>query len=60
MNNKIIAENDYNIAVSSYVVAEDTREVVDMSSTRKCQHRCATTKTSHAIDEIVADIEGTK
>ena len=32
VDNKTIAENDYNIAVSSYVVAEDTREVVDITA----------------------------
>jgi type I restriction enzyme M protein len=31
VDNKTIADNDYNIAVSSYVVGEDTREVVDIT-----------------------------
>lgn len=62
VNNKAIAENDYNIAVSSYVVAEDTREVVDIvtlnaeiASIVERQQ-----KLRSAIDDIVADIEGTK
>jgi type I restriction enzyme M protein len=31
VDNKKIAENNYNIAVSSYVVREDTREIVDIA-----------------------------
>ena len=60
VDNKIIAENDYNIAVSSYVIIEDTREVVnikdlnvEISRIVKKQQELRT-----AIDEIVADIEG--
>jgi len=30
VDNKTIAENDYNIAVSSYVATEDKREVVNI------------------------------
>lgn len=62
VDNKIIIENDYNIAVSSYVVAEDTREVVDITELNakigqlvKRQNELRT-----AIDEIVIDIEGNK
>lgn len=42
VDNQSIAENDYNIAVSSYVEQEDTREVVDI------------TKLNAEISEIVA------
>jgi len=62
VDNKAIAENDYNIAVSSYVVAEDTREIVNIADLNKeithivkRQNELRT-----AIDAIVADIEGTK
>lgn len=62
IDNKTISENDYNIAVSSYVIAEDTREVVDItvlnekiSQIVKRQEELRT-----AIDEIVANIEGSK
>jgi type I restriction enzyme M protein len=62
VDNKTIAENEYNIAVSSYVVAEDTRETVDIATLNTKiagivarQHELRT-----SIDEIVADIEGTK
>src|SRR3989339_1133709 len=60
VDNKTIAENDYNIAVSSYVVGEDTREVVDITTLNakiaKIVARQNELRT--AIDEIVSDIEG--
>jgi type I restriction enzyme M protein len=60
VDNKTIAENDYNIAVSSYVVGEDTREAVDITELNgkiaKIVARQNELRT--AIDEIVADIEG--
>src|SRR5690606_9232723 len=31
VDNKTIAENDYNLAISSYVTGKDTREVVDIT-----------------------------
>lgn len=60
VDNKTIAENDYNIAVSSYVVAEDTREVVDITelNTKIAQIVARQSELRTAIDEIVADIEG--
>jgi type I restriction enzyme M protein len=62
VDNKAIAENDYNIAVSSYVVAEDTREVVDITTlnTEIAKIVARQNELRTAIDEIVADIEGTK
>ncbi|TSC52314.1 MAG: type I restriction enzyme M protein [Parcubacteria group bacterium LiPW_41] len=60
VDNKTIADNDYNIAVSSYVIAEDTREVVDITELNikiaKIVARQNELRT--AIDEVVADIEG--
>ncbi len=58
--NKTIAENDYNIAVSSYVMAEDTREVVDITTlnTKIAKIVSRQNELRTAIDEIVADIEG--
>ncbi|MHA3722477.1 type I restriction-modification system subunit M [Leucobacter sp. HY1910] len=58
--NSAIAENDYNIAVSSYVEAEDTREVIDIT---ELNSRIAHIVASQAqlrtkIDAIVADLEG--
>jgi type I restriction enzyme M protein len=62
VNNKIVAENDYNIAVSSYVVSEDTREAVDITelNTRIANIVVRQYELRSAIDGIVADIEGTK
>ena len=59
VDNKTIAENDYNIAVSSYVVAEDTREVVDIKELNKEIERIVARQSElrKAIDEIVGDIE---
>ena len=58
VDNKAIAENDYNIAVSSYVEQEDTREVVDITELNKeiagIVARQSELRT--AIDEIVADL----
>jgi len=60
VGNKAIAENDYNIAVSSYVAQKDTREVIDITKLNgeiagivARQNELRT-----AIDEIVADLEG--
>ncbi|HJH28609.1 MAG TPA: type I restriction-modification system subunit M [Methanosarcinaceae archaeon] len=62
VDNEKIAENDYNLGVSSYVVAEDMREIIDIeelnneiSQIVKRQSELRT-----AIDEIVGDIEGAK
>jgi type I restriction enzyme M protein len=60
--NEDIAANDYNIAVSYYVEPEDTREVVDIvelnAEIARIVARQAKLRT--AIDEIVADLEGSK
>ncbi|MDD2871572.1 MAG: type I restriction-modification system subunit M [Candidatus Gracilibacteria bacterium] len=60
VDNSEIADNDYNIAVSSYVEQKDTREVVDIKELNikiagivKRQNNLRT-----SIDEIVAKIEG--
>ena len=62
VDNKEIAENEYNIAVSSYVELEDTREVVDIKELNLEIKEIVTRQTElrSAIDEIVADIEGGK
>ncbi|MCF7819820.1 type I restriction-modification system subunit M [Candidatus Gracilibacteria bacterium] len=62
VDNSELAENGYNIAVSSYVVAEDTREVVNIKELnheiKRIVARQGELRT--AIDEIVADIESNK
>lgn len=55
-----IAANDYNLSVSTYVEAEDTREVIDIAELnadiKQIVARQSELRT--AIDAIVADIEG--
>jgi len=59
VDNKTIAENDYNLAVSSYVEQKDTREVVDIKELNKEIERIVKrqSKLRSAIDEIVREIE---
>jgi len=60
VDSKQISENEYNIAVSSYVVAEDTREVVNVTELNQKIAKIVARQNElrTAIDEIVADIEG--
>ena len=55
-----IAENDYNLSVSSYVEAEDTREKVDIvklnAEIREIVAREQLLRDE--IDKIIAEIEG--
>jgi type I restriction enzyme M protein len=60
VDNAKIAENAYNLSVSTYVDEEDTREVVDIvklnAEIARIVERQQELRT--AIDEIVADLEG--
>jgi type I restriction enzyme M protein len=60
VENDAIAENGYNIAVSSYVEAEDSREVVDIDALNAEIARIVARQTElrTEIDAIVADLEG--
>ncbi len=60
VDNKIIEENDYNIAVSTYVAQKDTRETIDIKKLNAEIKGIVArqSKLRTAIDEIVADIEG--
>lgn len=60
VDNKAIAESDYNIAVSSYVASEDKREVVNIIELNEKIRQIVTRQSDlrMAIDEIVQDIEG--
>lgn len=62
VSNEKIASNDYNIAVSSYVVAEDTRVAVDITELNAEISRIVARQQElrTSIDEIVSDLEGTK
>lgn len=60
VENKDIAKNDYNITVSSYVIAKDNSEVVDITQLNIEIARIVAKQSElrTAIDKIVADIEG--
>ncbi len=62
VDNSAIAQNDYNIAVSSYVEQKDTREKIDIQELNiKISEIVAKQNVLRtSIDEIVADIEGKK
>jgi type I restriction enzyme M protein len=56
----VIASNDYNIAVSSYVEQKDTREVVDITALNEKIAGIVARQQAlrEEIDKIVAEIEG--
>jgi type I restriction enzyme M protein len=57
---EVIVKNDYNLSVSSYVEAKDTREVVDITQLN-AEIQTTVKKIDHLraeIDKIVAEIEG--
>ncbi|MCC7169749.1 MAG: type I restriction-modification system subunit M [Planctomycetes bacterium] len=60
VENDAIAENGYNLAVSSYVEAEDTREPVDIVALNAEIARIVARQAElrREIDAIVADLEG--
>lgn len=60
IEHQAIADNDYNLSVSSYVEARDTREVVDIDRVNaELKHTVARIDQLRAeIDAIVTEIEG--
>lgn len=60
ISNSDIAENDYNIAISSYVEQENTTEEVNIEKLNAhiAEIVIRQNKLRLAIDEIVADLEG--
>ncbi|MDD2412502.1 MAG: type I restriction-modification system subunit M [Bacteroidales bacterium] len=52
VDNDKIAENDYNLSVTSYVEAEDTREVIDIE-----ELNAEISKTVKKIDRLRADVD---
>lgn len=60
VDNAQIAENDYNLSVSSYVEAEDKREVIDINKLNnevtETVKRIGTLRAD--IDEIIKELEG--
>ena len=55
-----VAEKDYSLSVASYVVAEDTREVVDIKELNQTIDEIVSRQSElrHEIDKIVAELEG--
>ena len=60
VNHTEIAANDYSLSVTTYIVAEDTREVVDIKKLNKSITEIVARQSElrHEIDKIVSDIEG--
>lgn len=60
--NADIAANSYNMSVPSYVEAEDTREVIDITALNAelAQIVARQAELRHSIDAIVADLDGSK
>ncbi|WP_313636486.1 type I restriction-modification system subunit M [Empedobacter sp.] len=60
IENKIIEENDYNLSVSSYVEAVDTREVIDIEvlNTELAETVNNISSLRATIDHLVKEIEG--
>lgn len=60
VDNEAIEENDYNIAVSSYVTQKDTCEIIDIKELNAeiASIVARQNELRKAIDEIVVDIEG--
>ncbi len=58
VDNKTIAENNYNVTVSSYVVAEDTREVINIAELNAEIERIVEkqSKLRASIDAIVLEL----
>ncbi|ABR53993.1 type I restriction-modification system, M subunit [Methanococcus vannielii SB] len=62
VDNTDISKNDYNIAVSSYVTVEDTREIIDIKELNKKISEIVKRQNELRIeiDSIVEEIEGDK
>lgn len=62
IDNKVIAENDYKIDVSTYVDQKDTREIVNITelNAKIANIVARQNELRTAIDDIISDIEGTK
>lgn len=60
VDNSTIADNDYNIAVSSYVEQKDTREVINIDELNKKIADIVARQSilREEIDQVVMEIEG--
>lgn len=59
IDNKIIAENDYNLSVSSYVEVKETRQEANIKelNERICRIVARENELRKEIDKIIADLE---
>ena len=59
VNHTEVAENEYSLSVTSYVMAEDTREVVDIKELNKSISEIISRQSilRSEIDKIVVDLE---
>ena len=60
VDNSEIAQNEYNLSVSSYVEAENTREVIDIKVLNKQIDEIVANENTlrTEIDKIIREIEG--
>jgi type I restriction enzyme M protein len=60
VDNTDVAANDYNLSVSSYVVSEDTREIIDIKQLNKDIESIVARQSElrKQVNAIVSDIEG--
>ena len=60
VSNEVIAENEYNISVSSYIESKDTREVINIHELNKSLVEIVAKQNGlrTQIDSIVKDLEG--
>jgi type I restriction enzyme M protein len=60
VDHREVAEKDYSLSVTSYVVAEDTREVVNIKELNMSIEEIVSrqSRLRHEIDKIVAELEG--
>lgn len=60
VDNKQIAENDYNLSVSNYVEAKDTRQKIDIKKLNEDTHNIVVQENilRNKIDEIIVELEG--
>ena len=59
VDQKVIAENDYNLSVSSYIEVEDTRPKTDIKELNERIRRIVTRENElrAEIDKIIAELE---
>lgn len=57
VDNKSVAENDYNLSVSSYVEVEDTNPKTDIKELNKRIRRIVARENELRTEKIIAELE---